>query len=194
MNCNVDKIREAKRPKTKKEIQSFLGSTGYYRDFIPNYSTTASPLSDLTKKGQPNNLIWRKDHENAYNSQKEKISSFPILKLPDFSKAFVVRTDASNTGVGSVLLQYHGDKLFPICYASKKLIDQEKKFSTVEKECLAIIWAVKKFHNYLYGAEFVLETDHNTLQYLDKAKFVNARVMRWAMFLQQYKMKVQYSY
>ena len=122
--------------KRKKDVQSFLGLAGYYRNFIPDYSTITSPLSDLTKKGYPNKIIWKKEQEDAYNLLKEKVSSYPILKLPDFSRPFILRTDASNTGIGSVLMQKYDDSLFPIYYASKKLTEQEKKYSTIEKECL----------------------------------------------------------
>ena len=107
-----------------------------------------------------------------------------MLKLPNFEKSFHVRTDASETGLGSILMQEYDGELFPICYASKKLTEQERRYSTMERECLAIVWSLKKFEKYLYGKLFILETDHNTLQYLEKAKFVNARMMRWALILQ----------
>ena len=177
----------------KKKCKVFLDWLDYYLlPIYPDYSTITSPLSDLTKKGHSNKIIRKKEQEDAYNLLKEKVSSYPILKLPDFSRPFILRIDASNTGIGSVLMQKYDDSLFSIYYASKKLTEQEKKFSTIEKECLAIIWAVKKFNNYLYGTEFTLETDHNTLQYLERAKFVNARVMRWSLCLQQYRMNIQY--
>ena len=110
---NIEKILNASRPKTKKEVQSFLGLAGYYRNFIPDYSTITSPLSDLTKKGYPNKIIWKNEQEDAYNLLNE-VSCYPILKLPDFSRPFILRTDASNTGIGSVLMQKYDDSLFPI--------------------------------------------------------------------------------
>ena len=103
-----------------------------------------------------------------------------MLKLPNFEKSF----HASKTGLGSILMQEYDGELFPICYASKKLTEQERRYSTMERECLAIVWSLKKFEKYLYGKLFILETDHNTLQYLEKAKFINARMMRWALILQ----------
>lgn len=110
--------------------------------------------------------------------------------LPDFDKHFIVRTDASDIGIGAVLLQEYQEYKFPICYASKKLLARERAYSVIEKECLAVVWAVQKFQNYLYGSPFILETDHEPLIYLNKAKCANARLMRWALALQPFKMSI----
>ncbi len=188
---NVKKVRDAPRPRTKKEVKSFLGLTGYYRNFIPNYAAIASPLSDLTKKGLPVVVEWTDAHEKAYETLKNMTVTKPVLRLPDISKPFVLRTDASNTGVGAVLLQDHEGQLFPVSYASKKLLQREVAYSTIEKECFAIVWAIKKFMLYLYGTEFIIQTDHKPLVYLNKTKFVNDRIMRWAMFIQNYKCRIE---
>ena len=100
-----------------------------------------------------------------------------------------MRTDASDSGIGAVLLQEHGEYKRPVSYASKKLLDREKRYSVIEKECYAIVWAVKKIHCYLYGKELTLETDHKPLIYLNTAKVANARLMRWALALQSYKFR-----
>ena len=100
-------------------------------------------------------------------------------------KTFYLKSDASNIGPGAALMQEFEGTLFPINFISKKLSTAEKNYSTTEKECLAIVWAVKMFRNYLDGKEFIIETDHNSLQYLDQAKFINSRPMRWSMVLQQ---------
>ena len=83
------------------------------------------------------------------------------------------------------------EKLFPVCFASKKLSSAERNYSTIEKECLAIVWGIKRFHLYLYGVPFVLQTDHEPLKYMDSAKYTNARLMRWTMFLQSYNFKLE---
>ena len=85
---------------------------------------------------------------------------------------------------------YEG-KLFPVSYASRKLLDREKNYSAIEKECLAVVWAIKKYMQYLYGVEFTLQTDHQPLVYINQAKFENSRVMRWAMYLQNFRIKVE---
>ena len=101
-------------------------------------------------------------------------------------KPFVLRTDASDVGIRAVLLQQHEGKLFPVAYASKKLLPRERNYSIIEKECLDVVWAVKRFNVYLYGAPFVLQTDHRPLAYLNRTKFTNGRITRWALFLQPY--------
>jgi hypothetical protein len=119
------------------------------------------------------------------------ILSEPVLKLPDPAKTFILRTDASDAGLGAVLMQTYNGKLHPVCFASRKLLDREKRYSTIEKECLGIVWAIRKFELYLYGREFVLQTDHQPLIYINRTKFDNKRIMRWAMFLQEFRMKIE---
>ena len=118
---NVEKIKDAPRPSTKKQVRSFIGVAGYYRDFIPNFAAIAAPLSDLTRKGQPHKVEWSKAREKAYQTIKSYLTSEPILRLPDPAKTYFLRTDASSNGIGAVLMQRHDEKLFPVCYASKKL-------------------------------------------------------------------------
>ena len=183
-------IQKCCRPSTKKQVRSFMGLVGYYRKFIPNFSAISAPLTDLTKKGEPTKVRWDQEHVIAFQTLISLLSKSPILCLPDFEKQFIVRTDASDIGIGAVLLQEYQGCKFPICYASKKLLDREKAYSVIEKECLAVVWAVKKFQSYLYGTHFVLETDHEPLVYLNKAKCANARLMRWALSLQPFKISI----
>lgn len=91
--------------------------------------------------------------------------------------------------MGSVLLQ--GEEKFPVAYASRKMLPREQKYSVIEKECLGIVWAISKLHRYLFGMEFILETDHLPLLYLKKAKLSNSRVMRWSLLLQPYRMRIR---
>ena len=88
-------------------------------------------------------------------------------------------------------MQEYDGKLHPVSYASKKLSSAEKNYSTVEKECLAIAWSVKTFEVYLQGVPFVLQTDHMPLNYIASAKFKNPRIMRWAMYLQNFDMRLK---
>lgn len=188
---NVEKVRQANRPTTKKQVRSFLGLTGFYRNYIPNYSTIAAPLTDLTKKGAPNKVVWGDPQERSFVSLKEHLTSYPVLKLPDMTKQFILRTDASDVGVGAVLMQEHDNGLFPVAFASKKLSIRERAYSTMERECLALVWAVQKFQLYLYGKAFVLQTDHQPLVYLNRCKLSNSRIMRWALFLQCYSVHIE---
>ena len=115
----------------------------------------------------------------------------PVLKIARYDRPFTLRTDASSVALGAVLLQEHGGHLFPVAYASRKMLDREVNYHITEKECLAIVWAIQKFQKYLYGTSFILETDHSCLKYLEKSKFVNSRLMRWALALQPYQFEVQ---
>ena len=112
------------------------------------------------------------------------------MRLPDFSKEFLLQTDASNDGLGAVLLQEEDDTKHPIAFASRKLLDREKNYSCIERECLAVVWGIQKFQNYLYGRHFILEVDHQPLQYLGKTQYQNGRLMRWALALQPYRFTV----
>ena len=187
----LQKIRDATPPQTKKQVRSFLGLAGYYRKFIPHFAEVASPLTDLTKKGQPNKIIWGPNQAKAFKTLRDLLTSAPILRLPDLSRQFILRTDASDVGVGAVLLQCYEDGIFPVAYASKKLLPREQNYSVIERECLAIVYGVKKFQKYIYGTSFVIQTDHAPLAYLQKAKTESQRLMRWALFLQNYKYCVE---
>ncbi len=101
-----------------------------------------------------------------------------------------MQTDASNNGVGAMLSQEFDGELLPVAYASKKLLPREKAYSVIECEGLAIVWGVHKFQTYLYGREFVLQTDHQPLT-VNSSKVSNSRVMRWALFLQNYRFQIR---
>ena len=186
----VSEIRSATRPETKKQLRSFLGLVNFYRKFIPNFAHISLPLTDLTRKFAPNKLQWSESQEMAFKTLKSFITKSPILKLPDISQTFILQTDASQRGVGAVLLQQEGEDKLPVAYASKKLKPSEERYSTIEKECLAIVWGIQKFHRYLYGREFLLETDHYPLVYINKTKLNNSTLMRWAMSLQPYRFRI----
>jgi len=124
MDDNIEKIRAAPRPTNKTQVRSFIGLTSYYREYIPHYSTIASPLTDLTKKGELKKVKWQEPQEKAYTSLKTMLTSAPILKLPDVHKLFVLRTDASDVGLGAVLMQPQDGKLFPVSYANIHITTQ----------------------------------------------------------------------
>ena len=186
----VTAVRDAPRPKTKKQLRSFLGLVGYYRRFIPNFAAIAAPLTDRTKKGEPSLVRWGENEESAFNTLKQKLEREPILHLPDLATPFILRTDASDLGLGAILLQEKDGKKFPIAYASRKLLPREQRYSIMERECLAVVWGTQKFEPYLYGKHFQLETDHQPLTCLAKSKVANARILRWALALQPYRFTI----
>ena len=119
---------------------------------------------------------------------KKKLGEPPVLIVPDFSKSFVVQTDASNVGIGAVLTKQGPDcQEHPVAFASRKLKPRKQNYTVVEKECLAIVWALQFFYPYLYGQHFVVETDHQPLTWLQRMKNQNPRLARWALTLQPYK-------
>lgn len=187
----VEQVISAPVPRTKKQLRAFLGLSGYYRRFIENYAMIVAPLTDALKGGGTTTLNWSSAQDKAFAKLKELLCAKPILRLPDTTKPFVLRTDASDVGLGAVLLQEHEDGIFPVAYASRKLSRAERNYSVVERECLAIVWAVAKFYRWLYGRQFVLQTDHRPLTFLDRAKMANARVMRWALALQPFSFRTE---
>ena len=191
MEDKVSRIVNAPEPRTKKQLRAFLGLAGFYRRFLPSYASVAAPLTDLLKKGAPNQLEWGPAQDAAFHQLKAALSSEPVLHLPDSNKQFIVRTDASDNGLGAMLLQGHEDGVFPVMYLSRKLNAAERNYSVVERECLAIVWAIGRLQLYLYGRSFVLQTDHRPLLYLDQAKLTNPRVMRWALALQPYRYRTE---
>jgi len=145
-------------------------------------------LDRCYEKKNPNEITWDEARQRAFQELKKRISEPPILRLPDVTQKFILQTDASHIGIGAVLHQEDsaGEKR-PIAFASRKLQPQESRDSTIERECLAIVWGITKFQEYLYGSEFLFEKDHQPLQYLRQAKFQNGRLMRWALTLQPYR-------
>jgi len=187
----VCKIKQAAAPTTKKQLRSFLGLVNYYRVFVPHFAAIAAPLTDLTRKGSPNTLVWTDIQDQAFHTLKEAVSNPPVLRLPDVQKPFILQTDASSEGIGAILLQEEDQIKHPIAFASKKLLRREQNYSTIEREALAIVWGVQKFSHYLLGTHFVLETDHHPLQYLHQAKFQSGRLMRWSLVMQPYRFTVR---
>ena len=188
----VEKVRNAERPKTKKQLRSFLGLVSWFSSFIKGYADLASPLTELTRKGNPNALVWGNAEQSAFDRLKMALCDKPVLRMPQFDKPFVIQVDASDMAIGAALLQEFNGTLHPVSYASKKLLPRERNFSTIERECLSLVFAVRKFAKYLYGTEFYLHTDHEPLGFIDRMKIQNARVMRWALFLQNYSYRIKF--
>ena len=184
-------IFDIAQPKTKKHIMSLLGLVGYYRKFIKNFAEITKPLTDLIKKGCPMKVKWNHECEESFRIIKLMFSKDPILILPNLNKPFVVRTDASDVALGAVLMQEKNDLLMPCSFQSRKLLPRETKYPIIERECLAIIFAISKFSRYLLLSEFVIETDHKPLVYLKERKTSNSRLLRWALALQEFRFLVR---
>ncbi|KAJ1199344.1 hypothetical protein NDU88_003181 [Pleurodeles waltl] len=187
-------ILNAPNPKTKKDLRSFLGLVGYYRRFIPDYSTLAAPLTDLLSKSHPNRLAPFSEHQkDSFEQLKFYLTQDPILKCPDFAKPFHLYTDASDVGLGGVLAQPDEEgRDHPIVYISRKLFPRERNYPIIERECLAIKWAVDSLQYYLLGRPFILFTDHAPLTWLSTQKDTNSRILRWFLELQPFSFQVRH--
>ena len=186
-------VKEFPVPVTKKGVRSFLGLTEYYRKFIGNFATIATPLTDLTRKQLPDKVKWTQECTQAFENLKTVLCEAPVLVNPDFTKQFILQTDASNRGVGAVLSQLGEDgKDRPVAYFSRKLLPREQKYSTVEQECLAIKLGVEAFKVNLIGKPFVVQTDHRSLKWLNRLKENNSRLTRWSLALQPFTFVVEH--
>jgi hypothetical protein len=152
-------MRQWPTPTSVTELRGFLGLTGYYRKFVQNYGVLAKPLTQLLRKKQ---FCWTTVAQQAFDKLKQAMCSTPVLAIPDFSATFIVETDASDLGIGAVLMQ----KDQPVAFMSKALGPNHQKLSIYEKEFLALIMAVEKWRPYLQRQEFIIRTDHKSLSYL----------------------------
>ena len=191
--AKIAAVQEFAQPRTKKDIRSFLGLAGYYRRFLPEFSSTSAVLSDLTRKDQPDKITWTHSHQKAFDNIKAQLAEEPMLWNPDPNKPFTLHTDASNRGVGAVLSQE--DKqgaLKPVAFYSRKFLPREQRYTATQQECLAVVNAIKHFEVYLLGNKFTVVTDHGALKHLSTIKYGGARVTRWVLALQPFEYTVQH--
>lgn len=189
VSTNPDKIKDVLNwpsPQSVKEVRGFLGLAGYYRRFVQHFGMLARPLTELLKKGAL--FIWTETCATAFQLLKQALISAPVLALPDFSKTFVIETDASDTGIGAVLQQGG----HPIAYVSKALGPRTRGFSTFEKESLAILLAVDQWKAYLQPTEFVIHTDQKSLIHLTDQKLHTYWQQKVLTKLMSYQYKITY--
>jgi hypothetical protein len=182
-------------PKDANHVRSFLGLANYYRRFVENFAEKAHPLTELT--GKKVQFKWTKNEENAFALLKKSLTSPPILCYPDFTREFIIHTDASGYGVGAILGQVrekenHEEGEVVIAYYSKHLTPTQRAWCVTEREAYAIMLAVRTFRPYLYGRKFTVYTDHKPLEWLMNIKTPNSRLMRWSMEIQEYDIAIGY--
>lgn len=183
-------VKEFPQPRNAKNIKQFLGLAGYYRRFISEFSKIARPLTDMLKKDKA--FSWGSEQEKAFATLRDALCSKPILQFPDFTRPFVVTTDASGYAIGGVLSQGEIGKDLPIAYASRLLNNAERNYSTIEKELLAIVYCVNYFRPYIYGRKFALVTDHRPLVWMHTVTDPTSRLIRWRLKLAEYEYNVIY--
>lgn len=185
-------VRDFPKPTNKTELKQFLGLAGYYRKFVKGFSKITSCLTQLLRKDQ--DFIFTPKCQLAFDTLREALcSNDVVLQIPDFSKPFILTTDASDTAIGSVLEQLDANnQRRPVAFASRSLNNAERNYSTIEKELLAIVWSVKHFRPYLYGRKFKIRTDHQPLVWLMNLKDPSSRLMRWRIKLEEYEYEIEY--
>ena len=193
IEAKVTAIKRFLQPRTKKDVQAFLGVCGCYRKFIPDFATIATPLSSATRKDEPNVIKWTATQQTAFDTLKDRLVNYPVLRTPQWKREFLLQTDASSAGLGYVLSQLddYGEE-HPLAYGSRKLLPREVKYSAIEREGLAIVEGVRHFRVYLEGNPFVIQTDHNPLTHLARIKDTHGRIARWLLLLQPYEYKISY--
>jgi len=186
----LEAVRNFTRPTNPKQIKQFLGLVGYYRRFIPGFAKIARPLTQLLKKDAP--FAWGPQQENGFCILRDHLLKEPILQYPNFEKPFNITTDASGYAIAAILSQGPIGKDLPIAYCSRLLNQAEQNYSTIEKELLAIVYAVQYYRPYIYGNEFNLITDHKPLVWLNSIKDPTSRLTKWGLKLAEYTYKVIY--
>ncbi len=187
----TDAIQEWPRPPDVKELQRFLGLANFYRRFVRDYSRIALPLTELTKHATP--WVWGAPQQQAFDELKAALCSPPVLLIPDQSRPFVLAADACGYAIGATLQQDKGNGLQPVAYFSAKLDDAERNYPVRELEFLAIMRACQYWRHYLHGTQpFVLQSDHDSLQYVRTSTELKGRLARWVDTMAEYDYVFQY--
>ncbi len=196
---NIHGLLHTKIPETADEACKFVKAAEYYRKFIPNFSQIAEPLRKFVpttrteqKKGQKMKITLSIEEIQAFEKLKQFLTTDLVLRLPNNRFPFKVQTDASDEGIGAVLLQIYPEGNRPVAYISKKFTLAQRRWSPMEQECYAFICALDKWHNYLSGTKFTWETDHKALTQLNKKAQINKRCERWRLKILEYDFDVKY--
>ena len=166
---NVEVVTNWARPTTITEVRSFLGLAGYYRRFVQDFSKTVAPLARLTRKAMV--FVWTEDCEESFQDLKERMTTAPVLTMPDCTGNYAIFSDASKKGLGCILMQQ--GKV--ISYASKQLKDYEKNYPNHDLELATVVFALKIWRDYLYGERTQIYTDHKSVKYFFTQKDLNMR-------------------
>jgi transposase InsO family protein len=177
-----------KTPNDVKELQTFLGMVTYMGRFTPRLSELTAPLRDLCKKDSYFN--WGPEHQRSFDDVKVALTSTPLLSFYNAKKPLIIQVDASSRGLGAALLQEDG----PVEYASKSLSETESRYSNIERETLAVVFGLERFHHYAYGRKVTIESDHKPLETLHKKNVHKAspRIARMLLRIHKYNVEIKY--
>ena len=174
-------------PSEKKHVEAFLGFVNYHREFIPDFAQIAEPLYALTGK---NDFLWGVPQQEAFETLKTRMVTAPVLAYPDPDCPFILDTDASNTAIGAELSQVQDGVERTIAYGSLTLTPTQQRYCTTRKELLAVVTFVRLFRHYLLGRKFLLRTDHSSLVWLTRFRYLEGQLSRWLEELSQYNMEI----
>ena len=189
--AKVQAILQLSPPTNRKGVQRIIGLIGYYRKFCPNLSTIMAPLTDLNSPKAK--FVWTKDCQVALDKVKRVLTNTPVLTPPQYDREFRLYVDSSDTGIGASLMQEGNDGIeHPVSYYSKKLDKHQRNYSTVEKEALSLLMAVKFYDVYITSSSFPVRvyTDHNPLVFVNRMRIHNQRLLRWSLTLQEYNLNI----
>ena len=191
----IEKIKNFPRPTNVTELRRFLGLANFQRKFVDQFSVIARPLTSLTGGPKRKLLKWTDEMNFAFETLKDKLCVELTLSFPDYNddaEPLELYVDASGTGAGACLMQKQGNEHKPIAYSSTAFSPAEQKYSTIERELLALRWGVKNFRSFLFGIRFIIYTDHKPLKYLHNMSNENARLMRTLNELEDYQYTIRY--
>ncbi|WJZ84376.1 hypothetical protein VitviT2T_003982 [Vitis vinifera] len=172
-----------------KGIRQFLGHARFYRRFIKDFSKISKPLCELLVKDAK--FVWDEKCQKSFEELKQFLTTALIVRAPNWKLPFEVMCDASDLAMGAVLGQREDGKSYVIYYASKTLNEAQRNYTTTEKELLAVVFALDKFHAYLVGSVIVVFTDHSALKYLLTKQDAKARLIRWVLLLQEFNLQIR---
>ena len=184
----VEAVSRWPRPTDVTQLRAFLGTTGYYHRYVPNYASVAKPLTLLT--GEGSTWVWGTPEQSAFDQLKWLLTHAPVLGYPDPTLPYILDTDASNVGTGAVLSQVQEGQERAIAFHSKTLSPAERNYCVTRRELLAVVLSVKHFRPYLYGRKFTIRTDHASLVWLHRRKEPSCQVARWIESLAEHQYQI----
>jgi hypothetical protein len=191
----VTAIKQLKQPETKKQVRQLLGLFSFFREYIPNFAHIAKPLTDLTLKRVSDRVPFGPREREAFDVLKSLLCKAvdEPLKVIDPNRQFTLFVDASEVAVGAVLTQSDDSgQLRPVAFASNKLTPTQRRWSTIEREAYAALWALQKYKQWTFGTHIVLISDHNPLTFLVESAPKSSKLMRWSLALQEFDVEFHY--
>ena len=184
----IEAVKEWAVPSSRKEVQQYLGLVNYYRRFVPEFSSIAVPLTELTSKQVE--FHWSEEAQQAFERLKEALCSAPVLSFPRDEGELILDTDASAVGIGVVLHQKQDDEEKVVAYGSNKLNKQQRRYCGTKRELFAIVVFLREFHHYLLGKPFLIRTDHSSFTWLLQFKEPQGQLARWMEYIYQFQFSI----